>query len=541
MAGLRRLAGVLTVAAVLCGSVATPGIAGMAGAAGAGGAATTPGALAPPAVPAAAAALPVQAVFNPGTGLSTNWDWAKLVLEDGGWPATANNETVIAQWMASEEPPSDWWNRDNPLNSGYGDGGGTGLGSYPDLATSAYYVVANLDFGDYGYGAITADLARSASPITTAKAIWASSWAGGHYGNGADWYTGTPATIAAPIGAWTPQGELVQVDGTSTTWEAAGGALLYVSPPEVKALAGLAGQTAPLPITAAEAGMFSAAPADGTVLRSVQSGQYFVVAGGAALYAPRCPALPGCANAVAVDGWNLTSSNLGTPDDKLSAVPADGTALLDAQTGAGYVVAGGAPLAVASWSDVPGSPAPVTVDNWDVANAGVAGIRPFDALARWPAPGTVLRASPSGRMYLVDRAGHAVYLKSPPAGGAVTVDEAAVARAGAGGVWDHLVNTVPAVAFTPAQVSTPGSTVVVHYPMPVLSSALQAISVRYRVRDRGRSWGVWLMPASWRMTGAPDVTYTGLGLGQTVCFEVRATDVDGVDSAWTGDRCWTRR
>ncbi|MHB1929135.1 MAG: hypothetical protein ACYCUG_06900 [Acidimicrobiales bacterium] len=490
--------------------------------------------------PAAASPAPAQAVFNPGTGLSTNWDWARLLLEDGGWPVTAGNETVLTQWMASEEPPTDWWNRDNPLNGGYGNGGGSGLGSYPDLATAAYYVVANLDFGDYGYGAITADLARSAPPATTAKAIWASSWAGGHYANGADWYTGTPPTVAAPIAAWTPQGELVQVTGTSTTWEAVGGALLYVAPQEVGALAARAGQTAPLGITEAEAALFGAVPANGTVMQSLQSGQYFVVAGGAALYAPHCAVLPGCATAVVVDGWNVTPANFGTAGDRLAAVPAGGSALLDAETGVGYIVAGGAPLPVASWSDVPGAPAPVTVDDWDVANAGVRGIKPFDDLSRRPAAGTALRGSPSGRAFVVDAAGHAVYQASPPPA-AVTVDEVAIDRAGGGGMWDHLVNAVPAVAFTPAQVSTPGSTVVVHYPMPVLSSALRAVSVRYRVRNPGRAWGVWLMPKSWRMTVAPDVTYNGLGVGQTVCFEVRATDVDGVDSAWTGDRCWTRR
>ena len=115
-------------------------------------------------------ALPVEsaqaAVDNPGTGLSTNFDWAGLVLEDGGWPNTSNNITVITQWMTSEEPTSDWWDRNNPLNNGLGSGGGSGLGSYNDLSTAAYYVALNLESNSYGYPAVAADLAASAAPAS---------------------------------------------------------------------------------------------------------------------------------------------------------------------------------------------------------------------------------------------------------------------------------------------------------------------------------------------------------------------------------------
>ena len=138
----------------------------------------------------------------PTHGHSTNYDFARLVLADGGWPQTTNNITTMVQWMASEEPISHWWNRNNPLNNGLGSGGGAGLGSYPNLVVAAHYVAANLNGGPADYGHITADLRASAAPSVTEKAIWSSPWAASHYGWGADFYKGHVADVAAPSGDW---------------------------------------------------------------------------------------------------------------------------------------------------------------------------------------------------------------------------------------------------------------------------------------------------------------------------------------------------
>ena len=125
----------------------------------------------------------------PGTGDSSNFAWATLVLQDGGWSTSANNVNVITEWMRAEEPTSDWWNRYNPLNNGDGSGGGAGLGSYPDLPTAAHFVADNLQTGLNGYAAIENDFNACAAPATTAGAIWNSSWASSHYGHGTDWET----------------------------------------------------------------------------------------------------------------------------------------------------------------------------------------------------------------------------------------------------------------------------------------------------------------------------------------------------------------
>lgn len=143
------------------------------------------------------------------TGRSTNIDWAKWVLTDGNWPQSANNVTVLTQWMSSEQSnTSQWWtggNPDsshvNPLNNGLGSGGGAGLGNYPDLLTAAHYVAENLTGGS-SYATVRADLAASAAPSTTAAAIWNSPWASSHYGYGSSWHTATVAAVAAPASLW---------------------------------------------------------------------------------------------------------------------------------------------------------------------------------------------------------------------------------------------------------------------------------------------------------------------------------------------------
>jgi peptidoglycan hydrolase-like protein with peptidoglycan-binding domain len=135
-------------------------------------------------------------------GESTNFDWARGVLHDLNAPQTSNNITVITQWMDSEEPVYDWWDRNNPLNNGLGSGGGEGLGSYSNLLVAAHYVALNLEDGTADYGAIVADLKASAAPSTTARAIWDSPWAASHYGYGSAWHSGSVATVAAPRSAW---------------------------------------------------------------------------------------------------------------------------------------------------------------------------------------------------------------------------------------------------------------------------------------------------------------------------------------------------
>ncbi len=131
----------------------------------------------------------------------TNRDWAKLVMLYGGWELSDNNVTVFLRWMRQENGTNNWWNRNNPLNNGWGSGGGGGTGTYPNLKVAAQKAAEALH-ANPSYAGIIASFAHSSSPGATAKAIWASPWATGHYANGGHWSTAPVPVVKAPVSAW---------------------------------------------------------------------------------------------------------------------------------------------------------------------------------------------------------------------------------------------------------------------------------------------------------------------------------------------------
>lgn len=130
----------------------------------------------------------------------TNEDWAKLVMVYGGFPVSDSNVTVMMRWMRQENYEKNWFQRNNPLNNGQGSGGGSGLGSYPDLNVAAMYAAENINSGRYP--AIAAGFAASAPTEQIERAIWASPWASSHYQNGAHWHYHPYDVVAAPDSAW---------------------------------------------------------------------------------------------------------------------------------------------------------------------------------------------------------------------------------------------------------------------------------------------------------------------------------------------------
>lgn len=131
----------------------------------------------------------------------TNHDWAKLVLVLAELPPTESNVTVFTRWMRQENGTDDWWNRNNPLNNGWGSGGGGGLGSYDSLVIAAENAADALH-GNSGYSAIVAGFAASAPTEVIEAAIWASPWASGHYANGGHWSYVPVPVVKSPEGTW---------------------------------------------------------------------------------------------------------------------------------------------------------------------------------------------------------------------------------------------------------------------------------------------------------------------------------------------------
>ncbi len=131
----------------------------------------------------------------------TNYDWAKLVLLSGGWPQSEANVTVMVRWMRQENGVDNWWNRNNPMNNGYGSGGGGGTGSYANLTIAAQKAAENLR-RNRSYATIVGAFTVSAPTNITEQAIWASPWASSNYGNGTRWQTSTVKSVKAPPGSW---------------------------------------------------------------------------------------------------------------------------------------------------------------------------------------------------------------------------------------------------------------------------------------------------------------------------------------------------
>lgn len=131
---------------------------------------------------------------------ATNYDWAKLVLFSGGWPQSTENVTVLVRWMRQENGPPNWFNRNNPLNNGFGSGGGGGTGRYANLVISAQMAAANLKrpiFAD-----IAKAFAAGGTMSATEHAIWYSRWSTSHYANGSHWSDSPVPEVKAPDGHW---------------------------------------------------------------------------------------------------------------------------------------------------------------------------------------------------------------------------------------------------------------------------------------------------------------------------------------------------
>jgi hypothetical protein len=131
----------------------------------------------------------------------TNRDWAELVLLLAEFPRTDDNITVMLRWMRQENGPDDWWNRNNPLNNGWGSGGNSGLGSYDTLVIAAENAAEALH-SNPGYAGIVAGFSSSAPTSQIEQAIWASPWATSHYANGAHWSSSPVPIIESPAGTW---------------------------------------------------------------------------------------------------------------------------------------------------------------------------------------------------------------------------------------------------------------------------------------------------------------------------------------------------
>jgi hypothetical protein len=103
--------------------------------------------------------------------------------------------------MRQENGADDWWNRNNPLNNGWGTQGGTFMSGYANLVDAAQNAAEAINTNP-GYAGIKAAFAADGDTAATESAIWNSSWATGHYAYGGHWHYTPVDQVTAPAGAW---------------------------------------------------------------------------------------------------------------------------------------------------------------------------------------------------------------------------------------------------------------------------------------------------------------------------------------------------
>ena len=131
----------------------------------------------------------------------TNYAWAKMVMLFGGWPMSDGNITVFTRWMRQENGADDWWNRNNPLNNGWGTQGGTFMSGYVDLVDAARNAAEAIKTNP-GYAGILDGFSNARPTETIESGIWNSSWASGHYAYGGHWHYTPVDVVKAPASAW---------------------------------------------------------------------------------------------------------------------------------------------------------------------------------------------------------------------------------------------------------------------------------------------------------------------------------------------------
>jgi|GEM_PF-1315345 len=192
-------------------------------------------------------------------------------------------------------------------------------------------------------------------------------------------------------------------------------------------------------VTAAAFYSLRSSPVDGTFLNDRADGLVYRVVGGAPLVTTSWASVGGTRQpSVQVDGWDIANAGTCATYCHLSMTPRDGTILRAGETGQVYVVAGGAPVYVSSWATYGGEQPYVNVSQAAIQSAGSGPA--YSHLTFTPKDATVISDGSTGQLYVVT-AGHPVLapVGTVSATGFTLVDHAAIANAGGTGVWAHLL------------------------------------------------------------------------------------------------------
>jgi hypothetical protein len=212
-------------------------------------------------------------------------------------------------------------------------------------------------------------------------------------GAGGGWTYSVIGVVHAPGGSTSTFASGSYVSYAGRVYRMAGGAPEYVASGDAAQLPGW-GTTTVAPLSAAQFDSLPTYPANGTLISNVDTGQVYVVAGGAPEYiepadANKVPGYPG-AGVTALSNWEFSNYQ------HLRPYPANGSLISNVSTGQVYVVAGGAPeyIEPADSTKVPGYPNAVTaISEWEFTN--YVHLRPY------PADGSLITNVSTGQVYVV--------------------------------------------------------------------------------------------------------------------------------------------
>jgi hypothetical protein len=168
----------------------------------------------------------------------------------------------------------------------------------------------------------------------------------------------------------------------------------------------------------------------------------------------------------------------------------------------------------------------------------------FRLLPTYPRDGSFLQSATRPYIFLVQSGVASPISSWDPYGGVpqptTTVDDAALDKAGAGGVWNHLISAKPAMAMTGPSTSVRlSASGFATWSPAIRSSAVRNYDVRYKVAKWNGKFGDWARPASWQHM-SPTKRSVGLKRGYDYCVSVRARNWAGQVTGWSSQRCLTR-
>jgi hypothetical protein len=237
-----------------------------------------------------------------------------------------------------------------------------------------------------------------------------------------------------------------------------------------------------------------------------------------------------------VETWGGVSINIDSSsvdaDTSPGAPLAEGTFVSQSGSTDVYRIAGGAPLFVSNWAGFGGAQPVVTVSKTR-----------FKLLPTYPRTGTFLASAGLPWVYRVSK-GMATVISSWDAYGGpqptTVVDAAALDRAGAGGVWNHLISAKPSMSMTgPGTFVTTGASATARWRTPILSSAVRNYDIRYQRAKWNGTFSKWVEPKSWKRL-QPAKRTVHLPRGYNYCVSVRARNWAGLVTGWSTRRCLVR-